>query len=168
MIAVVDTNVAVVANGHSRQASADCVDKCATALDQLKESGALVLDGNWLILREYLDNLQADEQSAGNAFLKWALTHLRNPHKCTLIPITQRGNDPNDFHEFPSDPALATFDPADRKFVAVARAHPKRPPVWQAVDAKWYALREPLKRNGVGVLFLCEADVQRLRVTSKQ
>ena len=168
MIAVVDTNVAVVANGRSPQASPDCVDGCASALDQLKDSGILVLDTSGLILGEYIGNLQADEQSAGNAFLKWVLTYLGNPRKCPMVRITQRGDDPNDFHEFPTDSALAEFDPADRKFVAAALAHPSRPHILQAVDAKWWRLRGALRKSGVSVEFLCEADVKRLLDGDKQ
>lgn len=35
MVVIVDTNVVVVANGRSEQASADCVETCAERLEEI-------------------------------------------------------------------------------------------------------------------------------------
>ena len=48
--AVVDTNVAVVANGKSEQASQTCVQDCAVRLQELTRCGRLVLDDTRLII----------------------------------------------------------------------------------------------------------------------
>ena len=51
----------------------------------------------------------------------------------------------------------------DRKFIAVAVAHPEKPPILQAVDSQWWDFRDAFRRNGVTVEFICEDDIQRLR-----
>ena len=161
---VVDTNVAVVANGRAPQASAECVSACARALGEF-ESGRsrLVLDDEWWILREYQNNLRsAGQPGPGDAFFKWVLTNQANPRRCERVRITALHSDGSDFAEFPRDAALAAFDPADRKFVAVSRAHAARPPIAQAVDSKWWRLRSALERCAVAVEFLCPDDIRAL------
>jgi hypothetical protein len=157
MRAVVDTNVAIVANHRvARQASPVCVATCSRRILELIKTGKLVLDDQWLIIREYCAHLRSSGQpGVGDAFLKWVLTNRMNPDRCELVPITILDRAHHQFGEFPSDLALASFDPSDRKFVAVARKHPRRPPILQAVDRKWWPFREILKSHGVIVEFLC-------------
>jgi len=163
MKVVIDTNVPVVANGKSQQASPQCVINCANRLNEVKQKGKIILDDKWLILREYMKNLRSrGEPGVGDAFLKWVLTNHRNPQRCDKVSITPKNSDQTDFVEFPSDPALAGFDRDDRKFVAVALAHLDRPPVLQAVDVEWWQMRDFLYRANVRVDFLCQDDIQRL------
>lgn len=165
MRVIVDTNVPVVANGSSDQASPDCVLNCVQYLRRVTQEGRIVLDNQWRILREYMKNLQSTGQpGVGDAFLKWVLVNRANPERCILIPITPLNPDhPNetDFAEFPDDPALERFDPSDRKFVAVACAHPDHPPILQAADHKWWAFQDILASHGVIIEFLCEEDLRR-------
>lgn len=162
MTAVVDTNVPVVANGKSAQASPDCVLKCVESIGTVTKGGRLVLDDGWLIIAEYTKHLAPSGQPGpGDAFLKWVLTNWTNPERCDLVPISPRKGTKTDFSEFPQDPKLRKFDPSDRKFVAVARAHPECPPILQAVDLKWWDYRRALKSHGVTVQFLCPKHVQR-------
>ena len=58
------------------------------------------------------------------------------------------------------------FDPADRKFIAVALAHPEKPPILQAVDSQWWDFRDAFRRNGVIVEFICEDESGGLLNTS--
>ncbi len=164
MTVVVDTNVAVVANDGSEQASPDCVITCIERIQQITSGKMkLVLDDNWKIIGEYQDNLNSSGQpGVGDAFLKWVLTNWLNPERCDLVMITPIDNLENEFREFPTDPALNDFDPSDRKFIAVARAHSENPPILQAVDSKWWGFKDALHRNGVTVEFICEDDIQRL------
>jgi hypothetical protein len=163
MIVVVDTNVPVVANSRSGQASPDCVLVCLQRLVRITRTGRVALDDQWRIIREYQANLRSSGQpGVGDAFLKWILDNRANPERCELVKITPIDNEKS-FQEFPSDPALRHFDRSDRKFVAVALAHSQRPPILQAIDSKWWAFRAPLRRNGVNVEFLCQRDLQRLR-----
>jgi hypothetical protein len=159
--AVVDTNVAVVANGNSAQASPKCVWTCTVRLRELTEKGRLVIDDKWLILKEYMANLRSSGQPGdGDAFLKWVLTNYRNPERCELVTITPRSVELADFEEFPCTPGLVGFHSDDRKFVAVAMAHPQHPPILQAVDAEWWEMRDQLAEAGIAVDFLCPTDIR--------
>ena len=161
MRVVVDTNVAVVANGKSEQASEQCVDSCAEQLDQIMYGGViLVLDDDWRILDEYMRNLHTNGPDIGNRFLAWTLQYRTNPERCVSVPITPVDGLENEFQEFPDDPALEDFDRDDRKFIAVALAHPEKPPILQATDTQWWDFRDALRKNGVRVEFICEADIQ--------
>ena len=162
MAVIVDTNVAVVANGESSQASPNCVDTCINRIEGIiRGEDKLVLDDMWAILGEYMRNLRSSgEPGAGDRFLLWLLRNKDT--QCDLVSITPVNGSDNAFEEFPDDPALDDFDPADRKFIAVAHAHAERPPILQAVDSKWLDFRNAFRRNGVTVEFICENDIQRL------
>ena len=162
MMVVVDTNVVVVANGRSEQASSDCVETCGERLEEImRGEKTLVLDNRWIILREYMQNLRSNGADVGDRFLGWIL--VNKDDRCDLVSITSVDGSDNEFEEFPPDPALKDFDPADRKFVAVALAHSERPPILQAVDSQWWDFRDAFRRNSVTVEFICEDDIQRLR-----
>jgi hypothetical protein len=166
---VVDTNVPIVANGKSEQASPECVKNCAVRIRQLTTSGRIVLDDKWLILKEYMANLISSGQPGiGDAFLKWVLTNLCNPKFCEQVRITPKNSAKTDFEEFPSDPGLEKFDPNDRKFVAVAATHPDRPPILQAVDTKWWEMKESLDNVGITIDFLCKDDIRKILKKKKQ
>ena len=158
---VVDTNVVVVANGRSEQASSDCVETCGERLEEIMRGEVkLVLDNRWIILREYMQNLQSNGADVGDRFLGWIL--VNKDTQCDLISIAPVDGSENEFEEFPDDPALEGFDPDDRKFIAVACAHPEKPPILQAVDSQWWDFRDAFRRNGVTVEFICKDDIQRL------
>ena len=164
MMVIVDTNVAVVANGKSEQASEECVDTCIGRLEQIiRGETKLVLDADWIILGEYSRNLHLRGTEVGDRFLTWCLRNRTNPEQCELVSVTPVTNLENEFEEFPKDSELANFDPDDRKFVAVAIAHCEKPPILQAVDSQWWVFRDALSRHGVTVEFICEDDIQRSR-----
>jgi hypothetical protein len=157
---VVDTNVPLTANGGEDPM---CKLACVEALTALMRSGHIVIDDQFRIIKEYMHKLSpSGEPGIGDAFLKWVLTNQANPSRCTRVEITPKQSDPRDFEEFPSDEALAKFDPSDRKFVAVSCAHEQRPPILQATDSKWWGLREALVACGVTVHFLCPEHIQEL------
>ncbi len=161
MTVVVDTNVVVVANGKSQQASTTCVVTCVERLQQIIVGEVkLVLDDEWHILDEYMRNLRSSGADVGDRFLRWLLTN--KDKMCDFVSITPIDGSENEFHEFPMDPALANFDPADRKFIAVALAHSDKPPILQAVDSVWWNYRNTLKQNGVTIDFICEDDIHSI------
>ena len=162
MAVIVDTNVAVVANGQSRQASPNCVDTCINRVERIiRGEERLVLDNRWIILSEYMRNLRSSgEPGAGDRFLLWLLRNKDT--QCALVSITLIDSSENEFEEFPDDPALDDFDPADRKFIAVACAHSERPSILQAVDSKWLGFDDAFRENGITVEFICQEDIQRL------
>jgi len=51
---------------------------------------------------------------------------------------------------------------SDRKFVAVARAHPAHPPIYNAVDTDWLPYQEALASHGVTVVQICPDDLHRI------
>lgn len=157
--AVVDTNVALLANGKG-SAGPECVVACAQALVEVKSGGPVVIDAGWRIIREYRNKLSPTGQPGpGDAFLKWLLSNLVNPNCCRQVEITPKATDPQDFEEFPDDPALRGFDRSDRKFVAVAVADSGEPPILQGFDSKWWGFKEALAECGVEVVFLCPEEI---------
>ncbi len=47
------------------------------------------------------------------------------------------------------------------KFVAVAAAHPSRPPILQGFDSKWWGWRRALEESHIVVEFLCPEEIAR-------
>lgn len=157
--AVIDTNVLLVANGKHHGASAACQDKCIQHLLAQQQAGVTVIDDGHHILSEYLNKTSPNQpKGVGDAFLKWLLQNQGDPKRVNRVAITLIAG--NMFSEFP-DPALQRrFDAPDRKFAAVAHAHPDRPSIWQAADCKWLEWWPQLQVKGVTVEFLCPVDVK--------
>ncbi|RKU38472.1 hypothetical protein C6496_06595 [Candidatus Poribacteria bacterium] len=162
MKVIVDTNVPLVANGKADQASEDCVETCIDELMKITAGNVkLVLDDLRRIIGEYRNKLNPGGfPGVGDAFLKWVEINWANPQQCDLVSITPTDDLEANFQEFPTDPTLAGFDPDDRKFIAVALAHPEKPPILQASDTAWWHYRDALHQNGVTVDFICEDDVR--------
>jgi hypothetical protein len=155
MSVVVDTNVAIVANGHHPPASARCIEACIDALLEA-QGGTVLVDDGYRIFDEYRKHLSHSGQpGVGDAFFKWLWRNQANPTCCRQVSITPTDPDGRGFEEFPDDPALAGFDPSDRKFVAVALASGESPPILNASDSDWWEFRDALGRHGVRTQFLC-------------
>ncbi len=102
MHVIVDTNVLIVANHKSPQASPQCVLACVRQLQQIQKQDILVLDNLWLIIKEYKANVSDKGQpGVGDAFLKWILTNLKNSKHCQLVSITALDSNYSNFQEFP-------------------------------------------------------------------
>ncbi len=151
---VMDTNVAVVANGKAQQADRDCILKCINRLSHIRDECRLLLDNRNLILKEYLGNLSLSGQPGlGDTFFKWLWQNHANPEYCRKVAVKPRED--RGFEEFPEDPNLSSFDRDDRKFVAVALASETGPKVLNASDADWWHYRQALRQHGVEIVFLC-------------
>ena len=159
-LAIIDTNVLLVANGQHADASPECVIECVRLLESMQTNGVTVIDDGYRVLREYQHKTQLNPpKGVGDVFLKWLLRHEGNAARVHQVTITETATD--QFAEFP-DPALQPqFDASDRKFVAVANAHPDKPPIWQAVDCKWLNWWQALQSKDVEVQFLCPDDICR-------
>lgn len=154
---VVDTNVAVVANGKST-AGAKCTEACAKKLQEIVDCGHVVIDDSRLVLREYSANLnQSGQPGVGDHFYRWLLINQFNTARCSCVRITPSEGS---YAEFPRHRELRGFDPSDHKFIAVAAAHPKRPYVLQAFDTKWWPLRDAFRACGINIMFLCPAEIK--------
>ena len=95
----------------------------------------------------------------GNAFLKWLL----QAQQITWVTITPTNAESNKFAEFPPDDGLVnSFDPEDRKFVAVANAHPDKPPILESADSKWLGWENQLKAHGINVEMICRRELEEI------
>lgn len=151
---IIDTNVLVVANGHTPQADAECEAACIRALSAMRSGHVILIDSAGEILTEYRRHCSlAGQPGTGDAFFKWLHDHLGSPQRCRMVTITP--HEDRGYAEFPSDPELQHFDPDDRKFVAVALASGSRPDILNATDSDWWQHRVPLEHCGVSVRQLC-------------
>lgn len=154
MRAIVDTNVAVVANGKSPQADLLCVRACVEQLLSIQRNGKIVLDEAWEVIREYRDNLSEHGQPGmGDAFFLWVLQNWKNPNICELYALAIEDHEPREFIAFPKTSALAGFDPADKKFVALAVV--AQAPIYTAVDPGFWDYKEALAAHNISVEFVC-------------
>lgn len=157
MSVVVDTNVAVVASRLSPQADERCVGACVKRLREVQQAGGLLIDDKGLILREYTKKLGfAGQPGAGHVFVKWAHDHQAIPASVRQFAITPRSDGGwRRYDEFPDCENLSAFDKSDQKFVAVAVASGKNPPILNAVDSDWWDHLAALNAAGVAIEFLC-------------
>lgn len=156
--AVIDTNVLLVANRSHEGVSDECLKSCVDRLLLQQASGITVIDEQFHLLTEYKNKTYPNQpKGVGDVFLKWLLRNIANPAHVDTVSVTQTEADC--FKEFPDDALSDKFDPPDRKFVAVANAHPKKPPVLQAADCKWLDWWPDLTKHGISVEFLCPDDV---------
>lgn len=159
MKAVIDTNVLLVANGQHPDISEGCVQACVERLQAMQAGGVTVIDDAYHILGEYQHKTSiSPPKGVGDVFLKWLLRNVGNPRHVEFVSITETA--PEQFAEFPCDDLQQRFDAPDRKFPAVAHAHPEKPPIWQAADCKWLDWWPTLADHGVKVEFLCPEDAR--------
>lgn len=157
MRAVIDTNVLLVANGQHADVSTDCVTECVLRLQAMEKTGITVIDDGFRILGEYQHKTSLNPpKGVGDVFLKWLLRQAGNPARVEQVSLTELAE--NEFAEFPDTALQPAFDAPDRKFAAVAHAHPDKPSVWQAADCKWLDWWPALQIKGVRVEFLCPDD----------
>lgn len=160
MRAVVDTNVVLVANAAHPDVSPDCVLACIERLQALMQRGCVVIDDAYRILNEYQRRTEPmRNKGAGDAFVRWLLKNSANAQHVEQVAL--REGEADVFDGFPGRGLHDEVDPPDRKFIAVAAAHPDRPPVWQATDCKWLDWWQRLAADGVRVEFICPGDVGR-------
>lgn len=160
MMAVIDTNVLLVANDQHPDVSVDCVTACVQRLQAIQQAGVVVIDDGFRILGEYQQKTNPKlPKGVGDVFLKWLLREAGNASRVAQVALTEKTTDC--FAEFP-DPALESqFDPSDRKFAAVANAHSDKPSIWQATDSKWLDWWPALRARDIAVDFLCQDDACR-------
>lgn len=159
---LIDTNVAIVANGKS-DAGPSCVLAAIERLERLIAGEILVLDDAEHILTEYRRHLSPHGQpGTGDQFYHWIWEQAAyNPQHCEQVTLLL--DDDGNFAAFPTALELADFDPSDRKFVAAALTHAANPPVVNATDSDWHHHHEALTQQGVRVEFICPAEMLRPR-----
>ncbi|WP_094228433.1 hypothetical protein [Methanolobus psychrotolerans] len=160
---LVDTNVPKTANKVLDPASipddlTHCVLACIEAVEHVITTRSLVMDSGDEIYDEYRRHLSMSGQpGVGDRFMKWVHDHRWTLPEEDRITITKNGNS---YDEFPIHDGLSNFDKSDRKFVAVANAHPAKPKILQATDCKWWGWSSALEDVGISVQFLCSDYVK--------
>ncbi len=156
---IVDTNVPINANlatqpNSESEVTDECVMACVLEIENITSGKRkLVLDEADEIFSQYQRHLSFSGQPGqGDRFMKWVHDHQYQPRHITRVPITQASDS---YEEFPEHAGLAKFDPNDRIFIAVANAHPDKPPILQSTDSKWWGWNKALKEVGITVEFLC-------------
>ena len=153
---VVDTNVAVVANGNADHIDDEaCIDACIEALTKILDGTRVVIDDGYRIIDEYIRNLCLSGQPGiGDEFLQWVHERQACTEYVEQVHITPRNRE-DDFEEFPDDSDLQGFDYNDRKFVAVALTSQFSPTILNASDTDWNDYCEALRSYGCRIKFLC-------------
>jgi hypothetical protein len=125
-------------------------------LDSLLKGGRVLLDLAGEIQAEYARHLRpAGQPGVGDRFYQAVLHSAPQRVERIVLPTAPDGS----YVDYPRDPALASFDPSDRKFAALAvRA---KAPVVVATDSDWITARAPLDAHGVSIRFLCGCDPAR-------
>tara|TARA_B110000211_G_scaffold181277_1_gene205176 strand:+ start:4661 stop:5149 length:489 start_codon:yes stop_codon:yes gene_type:complete len=152
---VIDSNVAIVANGHSSQASIDCELACVELLERC-EHLSICLDQTSLIMDEYAKHLSyAGNPGVGDMFFKYLHDNQYAEKNIALVTINQVADDQRGFAELPKN----NFDPSDRKFLATAvsaGAH-----VVNATDSDWAEQQELMNQLNITVQQLCPDCCER-------
>ena len=147
---VVDTNVAVSANGRKTHADGRCQLECVRKLKAVAVGEVVAIDDGGSILQEYLKYLRWSGQlGAGDAFLKHVFNFQYDSTRVRRVPLTPSEDHRRGFEELPPN----RFDPSDRKFLAVAVV--ASAVVLNATDSDWHEHRALTDELGVEVRQLC-------------
>lgn len=152
---VIDSNVAIVANGRSTNAGPKCRAASIDALAGILREGQIVIDAAGEMVDEYRRYCSPQGQPGiGDLFFREVLMNYAG--RVERIDLIKRPD--GSFVDFPDDQALKTFDLSDRKFAAAARK--VGIPVVNSTDSDWLEHRDALARNGVKVEFVCGLNAQ--------
>ena len=153
MNVVVETNVAIAANGRDTHASVVCQYECVNFLEKLtasKSKDVVLVDDKELILDEYKRHLNYRGQpGVGDIFFKYLHDNMYSNKKIRKISITPNDDDSRGFNELPEN----TIDKSDRKFLAVALVG--NGVLCNAMDTDWHEKADFVNDLGVTVSQLC-------------
>ena len=129
---VVDTNVAIAANGRNTHADVQCRLACVEKLQDVVENQVIAIDDQRAIVDEYSKHLNHSRMpGVGDMFFKHVFNNQYQGARVRRVPVTPSADERRGFDELPPN----SFDPSDRKFVAVAVAG--RAVVLNATDSDW-------------------------------
>lgn len=150
---VIDTNVAISANGRDTHACGKCQIECIEYIEAAtspKSKKIIVLDDQDLIIGEYKKHLNHRGQPGmGDAFYKYLHDHMYGGDKILLVRINENGDDDTGFDELPEN----SIDPSDRKLLAAAKV--AAADIINALDTDWHEKRDFLSAFSVNVVQLC-------------
>lgn len=155
---VVDTNVAIVANGRPnpedlRPPSISCRKAAVTFLSELVKKGTVLLDLEGGIQAEYRNHLNpSGAPGVGDRFYQEVLRSA--PKLVERVSLPKRPD--GEYEDLPQALIDIGFDPSDRKFAALACK--AGVPVHNATDSDWIENSITLASAGVQVENLCGCD----------
>lgn len=153
MRVVIDTNVAIAANGRNTHACLRCQLACVEFLEELtapKSKKVIFLDESDLLLTEYKPHLNFNGQpGVGDAFYKFLHDNKYHGKRLQLVSITKNDDADLGFDELP----INQVDPSDRKILAIALVGRAR--IVNALDTDWDEQSEFVAELGLNIQQLC-------------
>ena len=147
---VVDTNVAIAANGRQTHADMKCRLACVNKLKAVVTDQVIAVDDQGAIVDEYAKHLNyAGEPGVGDMFFRHVFNNQYHSDRVLGVPVTPSEDDRRGFDELPDN----TFDPSDRKFLAVAVVASAT--VLNATDSDWHEQASLMEELEVEVCQLC-------------
>ena len=147
---VVDTNVAIAANGRDTHADMPCQLVCIEKLEEVAKHGVVAVDDAGAIIDEYGGRLRlSGRPGLGDAFFKHIFDNQYYRSRVRRVRVTPSDDDRRGFEELPEN----DFDRSDRKFLAVAVV--AKAVVLNATDSDWVEHEELMESLGVVVDQLC-------------
>ncbi len=164
---IIDANVPCQAGKSPSGLSPEeavCTSICSRFIGEFikDKSSRLALDDAYRILNEYGRVCVVNSRHEPNMtsiFRRWAHEYYaKNYCKGDVVTLNELGE--NHYLEYPDDPALIAFDLHDKKYIAVAYAHPEHPHIYNAMDTDWWPVRKILAALGITVNFICEEYIR--------
>ena len=153
---VVDTNVAIAANGRNTHVDPECQLACVEKLEDVCRWQVVVVDDGGLIFDEYKGNLNfAGAPGMGDTFFKHLFDHSYDENRVRRVSITPCSDDRLGFKELPEN----GLDKSDRKFLAAALV--AQATILNATDSDWSQQEALTKCLGVTVKQLCPQHASR-------
>ena len=147
---VVDTNVAIAANGRNTHADAQCRLACMEKLEAVVKNLVIAVDDQGAIVGEYAKHLNhSGMPGVGDVFFKHVFDNQYQGMHVRRVPVTPSADTSRGFEELPPN----SFDPSDRKFAAVAVAGGAV--VLNATDSDWAEQAALMSSLAVEVRQLC-------------
>ena len=147
---VVDTNVAIAANGRRTHADMQCQLACVDKLKAVVASQMIAVDEQGDIVGEYARHLdRSGMPGPGDAFFKHVFNNQYRDECVRRVAVTPLNDDRQGFAELPEN----TLDPSDRKFLAVAVVASAT--VLNATDSDWNEQAPLMGELEVEVCQLC-------------
>lgn len=165
---VIDTNVLMLAHypppPERERCSLQCIEWLIETRKRLtnNEEEYILLDEKGLVLQEYNQQFQqvhkhvpAGEQSLAFAFLLWLFEQLGNQDIVQMLPLQLERNGEMVTAVVPED-LPGSFDPNDRKFLALALAWHNLAVIHNATDTDWNEIEDWISQTeGIELHQLC-------------
>jgi predicted nucleic acid-binding protein len=146
---VIDTNVAISANGRETHVSLKCQLACIEWLENCRNI-FITLDENGLIMNEYEKHLNYSGQpGVGDMFFKYLHDNQYVEEKIFRVKITSQNKENTEFAELPPN----KVDPSDRKFLATAVK--AKATIVNATDSDWAEQKTLLETLQIEIKQLC-------------